>query len=81
MTRDRHDRTGALGETLRKRRQRLGLTQQEVADLASCSERTVRSAEAGKATLRLDVLIRILDVLGLDLSVVERQTGQRTHRA
>ncbi|MBI2168165.1 MAG: helix-turn-helix domain-containing protein [Actinobacteria bacterium] len=58
---------GALGGAIRLRRRRLGLSQQEVADLAGCSERTVRTIERGKATVRLDVLQQVLATLGLGL--------------
>ena len=72
---DRHDRAGqgsggamdALGQDIRARRRELGLRQQDVADLALTSERFVRELESGKATVRLDKLRAVLDVLGLDL--------------
>jgi y4mF family transcriptional regulator len=48
-------------------RHALGLTQQEVADLAGVSRRSVAAVELGKSTVRLDVLVVILDALGLAL--------------
>lgn len=62
-----HDRSdlGVLGDAIRRRRRRLGLSQQEVADLAGCSERTVRAVEHGKATVRLDVLQQVMATVGL----------------
>ncbi len=59
-----------LGEVVRKRRDELGLRQSELADLAGCSERFVHTLEHGKPTLRLDKLLDVLEVLGLDLVTV-----------
>jgi len=64
-----------LGPQLRQRRKALGLTQDELADLAGCSPRFVRALEAGKATVRLDKVVDILDALGLELSTRLRQVS------
>jgi len=66
-----------LPETVRSRRKALGLRQAELADLAGCSERFVHTVENGKASLRLDKLLDVLKVLGLDLVVVLGQRGRR----
>jgi y4mF family transcriptional regulator len=62
-----------LAETVRYRRKALGLRQAELADLAGCSERFVHTVENGKKSLRLDKLLDVLSVLGLDLVVVRSQ--------
>lgn len=67
-----HDRAAALGAAVRARRRRLGLRQEELADLAGCSERFVHTLETGKQTVRLDKVLDVLAVLGLDLAVVPR---------
>jgi HTH-type transcriptional regulator/antitoxin HipB len=59
----------------RARRKASGLTQDDLADLAGCSARFVRSLEGGMATVRLDKLIDVLDVLGLELSAQLRRAG------
>lgn len=56
-----------LAGVVRTRRAELGLRQSELADLAGCSERFVHTLEHGKSTLRLDKLLDVLEVLGLDL--------------
>lgn len=66
--------TSSIAEQIRKRRGSLHLTQDEVADLAGCSPRFVRSLEAGKATVRLDKLVAVLDVVGLELSTRPRRS-------
>lgn len=64
-----HDRAQLLGLAIRRRRRALRLTQDELADLAGCARRTVSSIETGKATVRLDVVLSLLQVLGLRLRV------------
>jgi y4mF family transcriptional regulator len=61
------ERSHALGHQLRERRRSLRLTQDELADLAGCSPRFVRALETGKPSVRLDKVLDVLDVLGLDL--------------
>lgn len=56
------------------RRNELRLRQRELAALAGVSERFVREVESGKQTVRVDKLMDLLDVLGLELSVVPRTT-------
>jgi y4mF family transcriptional regulator len=64
------NRVDALAEAVRRRRKDLGLRQVELADLAGCSERFVHTLETGKTSLRLDKVLDVLEVLGLDLTVV-----------
>lgn len=66
--------TSSIADQIRRRRRSLQLTQDEVADLAGCSARFVRSLEAGKATVRLDKLVAVLDVVGLELSTRPRRS-------
>lgn len=67
-----HDRAASLGQQLRSRRRALGLSQQELADLAAVGVRSVHAAEHGKPTLRLDTLTGICAALGLELRLVLR---------
>ncbi len=64
-----------LAQQLRERRTALGLGQQELADLSGTSVRFIRNLEHGKTTVRVDKLLAILEVLGLDLQVDVRKTG------
>lgn len=54
---------------IRQRRIELGLRQDQLADLSGVSVRTVSAVESGKPTVRLDVLVAILDTLGVHLWV------------
>lgn len=51
---------------VRGRRKQLGLTQQDLADLAGASDRFVRDFENGKPSVRLDKVLDVLNVLGLE---------------
>lgn len=61
--------TSDIGSALRTARRRLGLTQQEVADLAGLSDRTVRDLEKGSSSPSLGAVIAVATVLGLRLEV------------
>lgn len=58
-----------ISETVRQRRQALGITQPELADLAEVSERLIRDVETGRLTVRTDKLLAILESLGLEISI------------
>jgi HTH-type transcriptional regulator/antitoxin HipB len=64
---DRAGAVAAAGAVVRARRKDLGLTQEEVAELAGVSARTLHAIEAGKVTIRLDALLAVLSALGLQL--------------
>lgn len=68
------DAIARIAAQVRERRTSLGLTQTDLADLAGCSSRFVRSLEAGKGTVRVDKLLDVLDVLGLELVARLRST-------
>ncbi len=67
----------ALGTQLRARRRALGLTQQQLADLAGVSVRFLRNVEQGKPRIQLDALTALLDPLGLELKAVLREVQPR----
>lgn len=56
-----------IGETVKIRRKELGITQPHLAELAKVSTNTLYKLERGKGNPSLDVLIKIADVLGLEL--------------
>lgn len=74
-TQSAHDRALPLAAAIRHRRRALRLTQSELADLAGCARRTVSAVETGKATVRLDVVLALLQVLGLRLRVEPGRGG------
>ena len=66
------DTATTLGRTVALRRRDLGVTQHDLALLAGVSVRFLSSLERGKATVRLDTLVAVLDALGLELNTVVR---------
>lgn len=62
----------ALGQQVREARRQLRLDQKEVAFAANVSPRTVFSIEKGKATVRVDMLMRVLAAVGLRLAAENR---------
>lgn len=53
-----------LGAALRAARKRLGLTQSQLALAAGVGVRFVVELEAGKPTVRLEGVLRVIDALG-----------------
>lgn len=66
-----------IGDTIQLRRKLLRLTQGDLARLASCSKPSVIAAESGKPTLRLNILLSILNVLGLSIDLNDAGAGTR----
>lgn len=64
---ERRDLADLIADEVRAARARAGLDQRIVADLAGVSVRFLRSVEHGKASVRLDKLLPVLEVLGLRL--------------
>ena len=56
-----------LGKVIRARRKDLKLTQEELAEFAGCGVVFIYEAEIGKETIRLDKLLDVLKILGLQL--------------
>jgi len=56
--------TQELGELLRASRKRLGLTQPQLALASGVGVRFIVDLEAGKQTLRLGSVLRVVDALG-----------------
>lgn len=63
-----------LGRFVRQSRHDLGLTQAELADFSGCGVAYIHLIESGKSTLRLDKLLDVLTVLGLQLKL---ETGKK----
>lgn len=66
-----------LGHALRAARKQLGLTQPQLALAAGVGVRFIVELEAGKPTLRLENVLRVIDVLGgeIHLSGLQSEGG------
>jgi y4mF family transcriptional regulator len=60
-----------IGEFVRSRRKASDLTQRELGELAGVGTRFVSELERGKASVRLDVVNRVLAVFGKSLGIVD----------
>jgi y4mF family transcriptional regulator len=60
----------ALGASLRSARKALGLTQAQLALASGVGTRFVVELEAGKPTLRIESVLRVVQSLGGELSVL-----------
>lgn len=59
----------AIAEGIRRARKDAGLTQEQLAQLAGTSERTVRAIETGTGNPSLQSVVAVASVLGLKLAV------------
>ena len=66
----------ALGEKLRQRRELLRLNQAQLAAVADVSVRTIQLVEQAKTSPSLDTLIRLADVLGLEVDLSLKDPGK-----
>ncbi|MEN9375250.1 MAG: hypothetical protein RL710_407 [Pseudomonadota bacterium] len=58
-----------LGDALRAARKQLGLTQPQLALAAGVGVRFIVDLEAGKPTLRLGNVLRVIDALGAEVQL------------
>lgn len=58
-----------IGISIRRARKQAGLTQQQPAELAGLSDRTIREIELGTGAPGLRSVLTVLAVLGLDVTV------------
>ncbi|MDW3684113.1 helix-turn-helix transcriptional regulator [Cupriavidus sp. CV2] len=74
-----------LGAAIQRKRSALGLTQQQLADMAGLSRQSLNGIEHGTVNATLDSLGKLLDVLGLALEVSDpdavRQASGKPVRA
>jgi HTH-type transcriptional regulator / antitoxin HipB len=61
-----------VGQQVRRARRELGLDQATTALLAGVSERFLRELEHGKDTVQLRQLLAVIDAVGLELRLADR---------
>lgn len=64
-----------IAKIIKKRRDELGLDQATLKDYAEIGSTTLSNIEQAKANVSIDVLEKILDVLGLELNVKVKEIG------
>lgn len=70
-----------IGETIRKRRQLLGLLQPQLADISGINRRTIQLVESGKANPTIETLVKIADPLGLTFRLLLKETGAQRQKS
>ena len=65
-----------LGNILRNRRQTLRTTQQTLAEMSGVSVRMIKAIEGGYANPSIATLEKILNVLGLQLVLSDKQDAE-----
>ena len=65
--------TKALGETIRARRKELHYTQAYLAEFTGLSVTFISDVERGKTTAEIEKVIRLINVLELNLLVEKRE--------
>ena len=58
-----------IGKTIQDRREKLSLTQEDIAEMTGISSRTLYAIETGRANPSLSTLQKILEVVGLELFI------------
>lgn len=64
-----------LIQRLKDRREELGVTQEQLSELAAVSLRTVKELDAGKGNPTVSTLMKLADVLGMELKLEVRRPG------
>jgi len=59
-----------LGDMIKKRRKSLNIKQQDLSEITGVSMHTLSNIETGKGNPTFQAVNQILDVLGLDFSII-----------
>ncbi len=60
-------------EAIKKRREILGVTQQDLAELSGVGLRTLKALESGKSNPTFETLNKLAEVLGMELKLKVKQ--------
>lgn len=66
----------SISETIKKRRKELKLSQPYLADLADVSVNTIFKIENGRANPTIEVLEKIVEVLGMEVHLVVKDINR-----
>ncbi len=64
-----------LIHTLKKRREILSVTQEQLAELSGVGLRTLKALESGKSNPTFETLNKLAEVLGMELKLEVKKTG------
>jgi y4mF family transcriptional regulator len=63
-----------LGNQLKTIRKGYGLTQQELAQKTGVSFSFINGVENGRSSIRLEVLSKVLELLGCELAIIDKKS-------
>lgn len=63
------DRKAVIGRAIQSRRKARKIVQEQLADIAGISTRTLRDIEKGIANPELETLLKICHVLGMEIKI------------
>lgn len=69
--------TQILMTPIQRKRKALGLTQQQLANMAGLSRQSMNGIERGTVNVTLENLVRLLDILGLSISIADPEAERR----
>jgi y4mF family transcriptional regulator len=64
-----NDKKELIGGTIQSRRKARKIAQEQLADIAGVSPRTLRDIEKGTANPELETLMKICNVLGMEIKI------------
>lgn len=65
-----------IGQAIKERRRQLKITQSYLAEIAEISINTLYKLETGQTNVTVDVLEKILDVLGMELKLEVKKLNE-----
>ena len=64
----------SIQEVMKERRKKLGITQQDLAQMAEVGISTIKQIESGKGNPSLGTVEKIMEVLGMEIKFEVRKT-------
>lgn len=64
----------SVQEVMKERRKKLGITQQDLAEMAEVGISTIKQIESGKGNPSLGTVEKIMEVLGMEIKFEVRKT-------
>lgn len=61
-----------VGKTVKARRKELGISQVDLAEMSGISLATIKNIERGKGNPSYETIVRIMDVLGMEINFTVR---------
>lgn len=63
-----------IGKTIKARREFLGLRQEDLSEMSGVATKTIHVVEAGTGNPSLKTIIKLADILGLEMTIHVKKT-------